>query len=56
MTPQEKRGWGAAQSRNKPDKIVDRYCISPQLAPSVLSPRDKKMFAETEAYHEGKRK
>lgn len=57
MVPSEKRGWGAAQSRNKPDKIVDRYCVSPRLAPSVLTPAEKKMFTSgSEAYHEGSRK
>lgn len=56
MIPSEKRGWGAAEGKNKPDKIVDRYCISPQLAPPVLSARDKKIFANTESYHEGRKK
>jgi hypothetical protein len=51
-----KRGWGAAQSRNKPDKIVDRYCISPQLAPPMVTPAEKKAFAASENYHEGRRK
>jgi hypothetical protein len=30
---------------------VPRYCISPQLAPPVLSPAAKKMFARSEDYH-----
>jgi len=46
-----KRGWGAASSRNKPDKIVDRYCLSPQLAPPLVTPRSKKLFAASEDYH-----
>lgn len=54
MVPKDKRGWGAAESHNKPDRIVDRYCVSPQLAPPVLSAEAKKMFAHTEDYHEGK--
>jgi hypothetical protein len=41
MIPTEKRGWGAAQGKNKPDKIVDRYGISPQLAPSRMTTADK---------------
>jgi len=44
------RGYGAARPRPvaapKPP-----YCISPQLAPPVLSPASKKMFAGTEDYH-----
>ena len=51
-----KRGWGAAESRNKPDKIVDPYCISPQLAPPVVTPASKKMFGRTEDYHAGRQK
>ena len=44
------RGFGAA--RKPADKApIDRYCISPQLAPSVLSPRDKTLFARSEDYH-----
>lgn len=48
------RGRGATGPK-KPNLIVDRYCISPQLAPSVLSPSEKRMFIETENYHEGKK-
>jgi hypothetical protein len=51
MVPSEKRGWGAAQARNKPCVIVPRTCISSQLAPPVLSPKAKKMFAASEDYH-----
>lgn len=47
------RGRGGTGPR-KPDKVVDRYCISPQLAPPVLSPRDKRMFLRTEDYHAGR--
>lgn len=35
------RGRGASGPR-KPDKVVDRYGISPQLAPPRLTPMDKK--------------
>lgn len=35
------RGRGGTGPK-KPDKIVDRYGISPQLAPPRLTPMDKK--------------
>lgn len=44
MQPTEKRGWGAAQSRNKPDKIVPRYGISPQLAPARIADSQRECF------------
>lgn len=44
------RGRGGTGPR-KPNPIIPRYCISPQLAPPVLSPEAKKMFARTEDYH-----
>lgn len=45
-------GFGSAR---KPKKTapVDRYCISPQLAPPLVTPASKKMFARSEDYHEG---
>lgn len=42
MIPTEKRGWGAAQARNKPTQVTQRYGISPQLAPASMTPMDKK--------------
>lgn len=51
MIPQVKRGWGAAQSRNKPTKVVEPHCISPQLAPPVVTPASKAIFMKTEDYH-----
>ena len=47
------RGFGAAR---KPAKTapIDRYCISPQLAPSTLTPAAKKLYAEAENYHAGR--
>lgn len=55
-TPQRagKRGWGAAESRNKPDKIVTNTCVSPQLAPPYLSAANRKLMAGTEDYHKRK--
>jgi len=52
MTMQTK-GFGAAR-RPAPDKPIDRYCISPQLAPSTLTPAEKKLYAEAENYHPGR--
>lgn len=39
------RGFGAAR---KPANVapIDRYCISPPLAPSTLSAKDKAVFAD----------
>ena len=51
MIPTEKRGWGAAQARNKPTKVTEPYCISPQLAPPVVTPKSKEMFLKSEDYH-----
>lgn len=34
------RGRGGTGPR-KPDKVVDRYGISPQLAPASMTPADK---------------
>lgn len=51
MIPTEKRGWGAAQARNKPTKVTPRLCISPQLAPPPATAASKKAFAKTEDYH-----
>jgi hypothetical protein len=47
------RGFGAAR---KPANVapIDRYCISPQLAPSTLSAKDKAVFARSEDYHAGR--
>lgn len=42
MIPTEKRGWGAAQAKNKPTKVTQRYGISPQLAPASMTAMDKK--------------
>lgn len=44
------RGFGAAR---KPKDVapIDRYCISPQLAPPALSPSAKAVFARSEDYH-----
>lgn len=51
MNPTEKRGWGIAKPTSKPTKLMDRYCISPQLAPPPVDPATKKMFAKSEDYH-----
>lgn len=46
-------GFGAAR---KPKDVapIPRYCISPQLAPSVLTPAGKKAYASSEDYHVGR--
>lgn len=41
MIPQVKRGWGAA-GPPKPTTVVERYGISPQIAPARMTPMDKK--------------
>lgn len=51
MIPTDKRGWGAADGKNKPTKVTPRLCVSPQLAPPILSPANKKAMAATEDYH-----
>ncbi len=33
---------------------VDRYCISPQLAPPMISPQGKKIMDRSEDYHAGR--
>ena len=50
MTMQTK-GFGAAR-KPVPDKPIAPYCISPQLAPPMLSAESKKMFARSEDYHD----
>lgn len=45
------RGRGASGPK-KPMTKVDRICISPQLAPTPLTPKAKTMFAKSEAYHD----
>lgn len=50
MTPETKRGYGAARTpKYTPPK--ERYCISPQLAPPLVTPASKKLFDRTEDYH-----
>lgn len=49
------RGRGGTGPK-KPQTIVDRYCISPQLAPPLVTPASKKMFARSEDYHDSKQK
>lgn len=50
MTPEVKRGYGAARKpANTPP--VPRMCISPQLAPPLVTPASKKAFDRTEDYH-----
>ena len=49
------RGFGAAR-KPAPDKPIDPYCISPQLAPPALTPEAKKTFARSEDYHAGRGK
>ncbi len=49
MIPTQKRGYGAA--KNLPTKVTPRMCISPQLAPPVVTPASKKMFLASEDYH-----
>lgn len=46
-------GFGSAR---KPKKVapIDPYCISPQLAPPVVTPESKKMFLRSEDYHAGR--
>jgi hypothetical protein len=46
----ERRGYGLAKGAKQPDPIPG-YCISPQLAPAILSPAQKKIFADTQNYH-----
>lgn len=47
-------GFGAAR---KPKDVapIPRYCVSPQLAPSMVSARDKAVYAKTEDYHAGRK-
>lgn len=52
MTMQTK-GFGAARVPAKTAPI-DRFCISPQLAPPALSAKDKAVFARSEDYHAGR--
>lgn len=48
------KGFGAA--RKTADKApIGRYCISPQLAPSMLTPREKEAYASSENYHAGRK-
>ena len=44
------RGRGASGPK-KPAPMKPRYCLSPQLAPPMLSKDTKKIFAKTEDYH-----
>lgn len=44
------RGRGASGPK-KPATMTPRECISPQLAPPMVTPASKKAFAQTEAYH-----
>lgn len=52
MTMQTK-GFGAAR---KPKDVapIDRYCISPQLAPPYSDKREQRAMAESENYHASK--
>lgn len=52
MTMQTK-GFGAARVPPK-DKPIDRYCISPQLAPPYLDKRNQTAMRESENYHASK--
>lgn len=47
------RGRGGTGPK-KPAPVTDRFCISPQLAPPLLTPAAKKAFAASENYHEGR--
>ena len=46
-------GFGAAR---KPKNVapIDRYCISPQLAPPYLDKRNQQAMAASENYHPGR--
>ena len=44
------RGRGGTGPKKK-DKVVPRLCISPQLAPPMVTSASKKAFARTEDYH-----
>lgn len=39
--------------KNKP--VIDRYCMSPQIAPPYFSKDESAKFATTEDYHEGRK-
>lgn len=45
------KGFGAARKPSRTGPQADRYCISPQLAPSVVTPTSKKLFMQSEDYH-----
>lgn len=53
MTMQTK-GFGAAR---KPKDVapIDRYCISPQLAPPYSDRREQRAMAASENYHAGRK-
>lgn len=48
------RGWGAMRPIEEKTPI-DRYCMSPQIAPPYFSADEKAKFATTEDYHEGRK-
>lgn len=51
--PHQTRGFGAARKpANKAP--VDRFCISPQLAPPYSDKRSQKAMAASEDYHAGR--
>lgn len=47
------RGRGGTGPK-KQGVTVDRYCISPQLAPPMISPQGKKIMDRSEDYHAGR--
>lgn len=47
-------GFGAARKPPR-DNPIPPFCLSPQLAPSMLSAKDKAVFAKSEDYHAARR-
>lgn len=45
------KGFGAARKPSTTGPVQDRYCLSPQLAPPMVTPASKKAFAQSEDYH-----
>ena len=50
----QSRGWGAMKPLEK-RPVVDRYCMSPQIAPPYFNAEQKAKFATEDDYHEGRK-
>jgi hypothetical protein len=49
------RGMGAMRPI-KESTPIDRYCMSPQIAPPYFNAEQKAKFATEDDYHEGRKK